>query len=424
MSALRLSHKTCLVALAGLVLAFFFRVVFLGHVVFPHDNTHEVGLAERVNPERLSGQRFSDSNLIYVPSVHHQLNGERSGWLVTWDPHVELGKPANQLAGLGKAFLPMHVASFFTDDALQAYTWMTMLAVALSALFSYLFFKERGLHPAACFVGAAGLGFGYFVGYWLTFAIFIWGIAWTMALLWGVERFLRRPGLGGFLWIAFAVHSLFLSGYPQAIVWNGYVVAGVSLVRLFSRGGSGGAEEATRLRGVRGMILLVAAALLGLASVAPAYLDLVHETQRSGRTELDPNFFVKALPEIGGWSDVGFYLRRVYDDLWYGNPIDHEHPHVRLGMKGLCFTPVFFGLLCMSFAGGLVKRAWGWQLFVGVALVMTVWPGFYTFGVKYLGLSFSRWLPLGAAWIPIMVLGALAADRVVREPRAGRVVSG
>jgi len=409
------THKTALTLLAGIVLAFFFRVAFFGHVVFPIDNALEIGLSEHVNPERLSSQRFTDTSLVYVPSVHHQLNGDRTGWLVTWDPHVELGKPANQLAGLGKAFLPMHVVSFLTSDALTAYTWMTVLAALASVLFGYLFLKEHGLVPVACLTGATGLGVGFFVSYWLTFAIFIWGIAWTMALLWGIERFLKRPGAGGFLWVAFVVHSLFLSAYPQAIVWNAYIVVGYTLARIFSASPSW--RRRLVLTGVLG-----AAALIGLASVAPVYLDLALEAERSGRAELNPNFFLSSLPKFESLSDVGFYLRRMYDDLWYGNPVDPAHVHVRWGMKGLCFTPVFLGLFLSCFAGGLPRRVWGWLLFVGLTVLMTAWPAFYAFGVEHLGLSFSRWLPLGAAWIPIMVLSAYAVDRVVREGDRSRVL--
>jgi hypothetical protein len=409
------THKTALVLLAGLVLAFFFRVAFLGHVVFPHDNAAELGLAADENTDRLGSQRFTDVGLVYIPSVHQQLNGDRSGWLVTWDPHVELGKPANQLAGLGKAFLPMHVVSFLTNDALTAYTLMVVLAVLASALFSYLFFKELGLAPAACFVGAAGLGVGFFVGYWLTFGVFVWGIAWTMALLWGIERYAMKPGVGRFLWVAFAVHALFLSAYPQAIVWNAYIIVGYTLSRAFALRPTWGRRLALALA-------LGAAALVGLASVAPVYLDLALEAKRSGRAELNPNFFVSALPKFESLADVGFYLRRMYDDLWYGNPVDHSHVHVRRGMKGLCFTPAFLGLFAACFAGGLYRRVWGWLLFVGVTAVMTVWPGLYTFGIEHLGLSFSRWLPLGAAWIPIMVLSAYSVDRIVREGERGRSV--
>ena len=106
---------------------------------------------------------------------------------------IELGRPAGQLAGLGKAFLPVHLASFVFADALVAATWLTALALFLSGLFAFLLLRELGLAPLACWSGAVLASLGFYPLFWLTFGVFLWSTCWTLGLAWGVVRCARRP---------------------------------------------------------------------------------------------------------------------------------------------------------------------------------------------------------------------------------------
>lgn len=399
-------HRTAALILAGVFVALFAPLVARGHVVFPHDNGIEVNL-----PGETPGKwnrKFNDQSSVYVPAIHQHLNGDQRGWISTWNPHSELGRPTFQLAGESKAFLLTHALSFFTWDALRLYTWQALCAVALTGAFAYLLLASLGLQPAACLAGALGLAFGVFPLYWLTNVLFLWGITWTLGVLWLCELTLRRPTAWKVLGLAVFVQSLLLTGYPQTIVWNLYLSVGFVLWRLrVRRPGARGA--------LAGLGALALGSLLGGLAAAPVYLDLAENAARSTRLDARTAFFLEILPPLDGWRDLaGFWIER-FDAALLGNPIGRDYP---LKFNGITATPLWSGLGVASLL--FVRRLWAGQLFCLVCLVMTLWPAAYAFGIEHLGLDVSRTIPLSAAILPGFLLAALAADRLLREPARAR----
>ena len=221
-----MTHRHALLLLAVVLLAYFGPPLLRGEVIFAHDNRVEMGLPAIPDGDRISSRKLSDQSSVYIPSLQIQLGGEHEGWISTWNPHPELGRPTYHVSGFSKAFLLTHLYSWFSDDAFVVYTWLAISAVSLSTFFGYGLLRSLRLHPAACAAGALWLGMGITVVFWLTFVMLIWGICWTLALLWGVTVFLRRPGWPCWLGISFSVHALFMTGYPQHIVWQGYLLSG------------------------------------------------------------------------------------------------------------------------------------------------------------------------------------------------------
>ena len=415
--------------LAGALLAVLGPLAARGQVLFPHDNAIEVGLASQ--PKGLWNRKFNDQSSVYVPAIHEHLNGDASGWIATWNPHPELGRPTFQLAGESKAFPITHALSLFTSDAFRLYTWQTFLAVIASVLFAFLLLRELQLHVAACLAGALAAGLGLFPLYWLTFVLFLWGTAWTLAIFWLAERILRKelgpragpqtgapeengsagPGTGPeILGLAFATWCLLLTAYPQTVIWHVYLglVFVVWRIRVHRRAAR---AEATSPPGRLGgtWLRLVAGAALGGAAALPVYLDLAENAARSSRLGAEASFFLDILPRFESLHQASMWFLQRFDGTWFGNPASHTSP---ADFNGLSLTPLVWVLFVASLA--FLRRFWAAWLFVGVCVLMTLWPPAYAFGIEYLGLHVSRTNPLAAAWLPALLLGVLTADRLLR----------
>ena len=124
---MRYSHVFAL--LVVILATFFWRPLFLGEVIFPHDNDLELGIAVSSETDRISNRKFSDQSSQYIPYLHHQLNGHTEAWISTWNPHVELGRPSIHVGGISKAFWLTHALSWVCKDAFRVYTWLVVFAI-------------------------------------------------------------------------------------------------------------------------------------------------------------------------------------------------------------------------------------------------------------------------------------------------------
>jgi hypothetical protein len=148
------------------------------------------------------------------------------------------------------------------------------------------------------------------------------------------------------------------------------------------------------------------------------YLDLLLATQRSARPGVDASFFAAALPVLERPADVAALAASLFDATWFGRPLSLEYP---LDVRGVSWTPAV--CLLLPLAPPAWRRGWPWIAFAAAAVLFAVVRPLHAFGVEYLGLSLSRHAPLAAAHVPVAVLAALGADRVLRGEarRAGRV---
>jgi hypothetical protein len=401
-------RRLALLLLCGTLLALFVPLFLRGRVAYPHDNAVEVGLAvPRVDPS-VSKRRLTDASAFYVPTLHQHLNGNTAGWLSTWDPHVELGRPTLQLYGLGKAFLLTRVFAWFSSDALSVYTWSAVAAIVLTCLFGFLLLEALGLHPLACLAGALGLGIGSLTFSCFCFTLFLWGMCWEVALFWSVTTFVRRPSLARGLALAFFTHALLLTAYPQAVIWKAYPLAAYALLLLVR-----GRHGAARARAVA----LAACVLVGAASALPVYLDLLANARLGSRLEFDPEFFENILPDLASWPARGAFVATLLDAFSFGSPQGEEYP-----FQSALLLPLWSGLAVVGLALGDLRRYWPLHVFVAAMLVLTVWPDAHVLAVRFLGLGLSRSSPLHLCYLPSMVLAALAADRALRGTLPRRVL--
>src|SRR5205814_4049918 len=166
-----------------------------------------------------------------------------------------------------------------------------------------------------------------------------------------------------------------------------------------------------RANGARNIVWILLSVAIGFACAAPVYADLALDAARSSRGTPDPAFFLPVLPEIQGPRDLALFFAQVFDAFWRGNPARSSYPGP---FNGVCLGPLFAGLLLMSWLEGGWRRAGPWLAFVLVCVALTLWPAGYLFGVRHLGLSFSRFVPLAAAWIPMICAASIGLDRVLR----------
>ena len=402
-----LSYARARWVLVATLVAVFAPLLFRGHVAFPHDNRPEVGLPEEEVEGRRSNRAFTDHSHAFLPELHEQLNGDSAGWISTWTPHVEMGRPTAHVSGFSRAYLPTNVLAWFCDDALVAYTVLVLLAILLTGLFGLALFEELGLEPSAGLLGALGLATGQFAVSRISFAMFVWGVCWSVAILWLVTAFLRRPRATYGLGLAFSIHALFLTAYPQQIVWLAYMIAGYVLVRVARADG----DLRARLGGLGRMTPWV---VLGLASLAPVYLDLMLNAARSARLDTPDDFFTQVLPELGGWRDALLFWSQTLDPTWVSDDFATGRQAAKAARTGaMNLTPAVALLLVLSASSW--RRLWPAQAFVIACVVLSLWHAPYLFGVHHAGLGLSRFVPLFAMHVPVMVIAAYAADRVLRE---------
>jgi hypothetical protein len=188
-----MSYRSAFFLLFGVFVLHFSRILFYGEVIFPHDNSLEVGLPEKPNGTRISNRKSSDDSSVFIPELANNLGANHKAWLDTWNPHVQLGRAAFHLSGLSRAFVLTNLLSFFTSNPFVLYTALVLLTVGLTAGFLLLFLRSLGLQPVASGCAALALGFTSLISYWLCFVMFLSAICWLVCLLWLITEFTRKP---------------------------------------------------------------------------------------------------------------------------------------------------------------------------------------------------------------------------------------
>jgi hypothetical protein len=404
--SLRMSFRFALLLLLGVFILNFSRILFYGEVIFPHSNAIESGVYDKQIDPHPSNRKFSDENSVFIPELANNLSSNRKAWFATWNPHVELGRVAFQLYGLGRACPLTNLLSCFTSNPFLLYTALVLLTVGLTGSFLLLFLRALGLPPLACAVSALGISFTTFVSYWLTFVMFLSAICWSICLLWLITEFTQKRSWIVALGLAFATYSLLMTAYPQINVLCAYIIGAYGLTRLGQMPGSGREKLRTAL------VMLACAGAGALASL-PGYLDLFFVARDSARLEgVSDSFFLGVLPPGGGWPELTSFLITIFDWSWLGNAIAPAYPK---HFNGLSFTPVYGSLIWASFLLKNRRAVLFWQLILSACLAATIFPTVYLFAVHHLGFGLSRIQLLVGGIIPGFVLSAFAVDSIFRN---------
>ena len=389
--------------------AFLWAALAPGQAIFPHANDRELGAPAPTTsgPGPASSRKHSDASSQFVPELQHHLRDGRARGPSLWNPHVELGRPTAQVSAISPAFWPTRVLGWLSSDAFRVYTLLAALAIAGSSVFSMLLLRAEGVHPAAALAGALGIGLGVFTTYWATYALFVFGIAWTFAWLWLNRRLLDQRDPVAALGVVIVVQALLLSGYPQQIVWHAiFVVVYTLQAAALAPGG-------LRRHG-RSLAWIAAASTLGGLAAAPVYLDVALDAARSSRLEAPVAFFQSVLPRVDGVGDAIVQAAQLLDASLFGDPYD---PMRSPRFDGLSLTPLVVLGLVASFSARGWRRSGPLLLFVAIALAATYSSPVHAVGVRVGLLGVSRFVPLAGALVPIAILAARGYDALLREPR-------
>jgi hypothetical protein len=399
-----MSYRSAFFVLLGVFVLHFSRILFYGEVIFPHDNSLEVGLPEEPNSTRISNRKFSDESSVFIPELANNLRSDRKGWLATWNPHVELGRLAFQ-GGLSRAFVLTNLLSWFTSNPFILYAWLILLTVGLTATFFLLFLRSLGLHPVSCACATLGLGFTTATSYWLCFVMFVSATCWLVALLWLTTEFTKKPSWPAAVGLAFATYCLLVGGYPQVAILSAYVTGAYAVIRLAQM-------PRTRRERLRIMLAILSCTGVGVLASLPVYLDLLFVAKDSARLgDVSDSFFLGVLPPCHNLRETASFLITIFDWSWLGNAIDPKYP---LHFNGLSFTPVYGSLIWLSFLLKNRRAVLFWQLVLIVCLAGTIFPAVYLFAVHHLGFGLSRIQLLGGGIVPGFVLSAFTVDAILR----------
>jgi hypothetical protein len=400
-----MSYRSAFFLLLGVFVLHFSRILFYGEVIFPHDNSLELGLSEEPNSTRISNRKFSDESSVFIPELAINLASNRKAWLDTWNPHVQLGRAAFHLSGLSRAFMLTNLLSCFTSNPFVLYTALVLLTVGLTAGFFLLFLRSLGLHPVACVCAALGLGFSTLISYWLCFVTFLSAICWMVCLLWLITEFTRKPSWPVAIGLAFATYCLLMTGYPQVTTLSAYTTGAYALIRLVQMPG-------TRREKLWTMLAMLGCGGAGVLASLPVYLDLLFVAKDSARLgDVSDSFFLGVLPPCRNPRETASFLMTLFDWSWLGNAIDPKYP---LHFNGLSFTPVYGSLIWLSFILKNRRVVLFWQIVLIVCLAGTIFPAVYLFAVHHLGFGLSPIQLLGGGIVPGFVLSAFTVDAIFR----------
>ena len=372
-----------------------------------------VGTSEDASSSAPMVYRHSDYFAVFIPEVDDLLNGARSGLFTLWSSETEFGRPTYQTSGYSPVFLPGFVFGQLTDNP---YVYLTLLAwctVVLFGMFVILLGCEWELDPFATLIAGLLCATMPYMMLWMTFNVFISGLCWTTAILYGVVRYQRRRDVYGWGILTFAVSSLFLTGYPQTIVYIAYMLAGfcvVQVVRAYSK---------DRNDGIAFCAGVLSAVAVGVALVVPVYADILVNARDSSRIDAGYEFFSHVVLSVTSWQDVATLIARYSNQEFYGEQLragfpfqsSAEHMTPMLGMFALIGLWVSW------------RRDRYWLVVIAVLCAVALIPAAHYFAFSYLGFNLSKSSPVAFLKYPLVVLVLYGADAVVRTVRRSRTQS-
>ena len=396
------NHKEwpVLCLLAALVLVVAEPIVFRGHVAVPIDNRAGLygELESSVWPQLT---RLSDINRFFIPKLDLQLNGNHVGWNATWNPHIQLGKPASHFGGYSKSYPITYVLSCFTRDPYLVHSLLGLVTLALLTFGTYLFLRSLGLQSAAAFIGAVGIGLNTRSAFWFGFAQFLSWAVWCIGVMWLSVRLTRRLRLLEWLGLIFCCYCLIIGARHQATIRAAYlVVPFVLLVVLRSKDPLKNKAET--------LAALVAAVLLSGVLSFPLVYDLLAVAADSTRRSADTFEFLLANRTGLGTPQ----LAMLWNLFAFGNPCSADFPYPT---PALNFTPFFFAMLAATLVTRAVRRAWLFIIVAGGFLLMAACQPVHLAAIKLMGFGLSRGNPIGGIYLPAFVVCAYGVDTLLAD---------
>ncbi len=377
-----------------------------GMVLAPY-MPNAVGTSEDPSSSAPTVYRHSDYFAVFIPEVDDLLNGARSGLFTLWSSETEFGRPTYQTSGYSPVFLPGFVFGQLTDDPYVYLTLLSWCTVVLFGMFVILLGCEWELHPFATLIAGLLCATMPYMMLWMTFNVFISGLCWTTAILYGVVRSQRHRDVYGWGILTFAVSSLFLTGYPQTIVYITYMLAGFCVVQVIR------AYRKDRNDGIAFCAWVISAVAVGIALVVPVYADILVNARDSSRIDAGYEFFSQAVLSVTSWQDIATVIARFSNQEFFGEQLRAGYPFQSSAEH---MTPML-GMFAVIGLWVSWRRDRYWLVVVAVLCATALIPAIHYFAFSYLGFNLSKSSPVAFLKYPLVVLVLFGADAVVRTVR-------
>lgn len=296
MSSETRQDRIAVLALIAADLLFFWRIVFLGKVLFWGDTLLQA----------YPWRRFVQEHVL-------------AGDIPLWNPFIFCGLPfaANPQPAL---FYPINML-FLALPVERALSLSVVLHVAIALIGMYVYLRTAlGVSPAQATIGALAFGLGGFTTVKLQFAPVINVIVWLPWVLWVMERLRRRPTIGWTAALAGLLATQWLGGHLQFAVLLTFFEVGygvtLSLPPADTQSQMAGRKSQTHRRALLclGCALPVAAFLTAIQWLP--FVELAKHSTRTGLTYEKATMF--SLP---WWQWIGFAFPNTFGNPGLGNYI-------------------------------------------------------------------------------------------------------
>ncbi len=351
--------------------------------------------------EEIGNRKFSDYLNQYVGEIKQHLEGERSSWLATWTNLNELGRPLRHDNGFSPAYFPAWVLQKVIHDPFRFITILSLGTCFIAGIFGLLLMREMQFTPLTGFVVAWSMATSPLFLYWLTVPnkTAVW--CWAAGILFCVVRLTKGRDLAVWVVLSFSTYSVLMTGYPQLVLLNAYVIGGYFFYRVYLLWKGSGVGSALKF-----CVCCLSAVLLGAACALPVYVDMFHTALESARFTAAPSFFTGILPDF----NIRFLALSTFPEV-FGKLVSPSYPWP---YNGVSMSPMLLIPVVVAFLSGF-RRYWGWGLAVLGCLVLTLVHPVHLLAVKCLGFNLSRCLPLAASVLPLSIMAAYGTDAIIKQ---------
>ncbi|MCA1732179.1 MAG: hypothetical protein LC732_01090 [Acidobacteria bacterium] len=347
----------------------------------------------------------NDTVKLFLPWMKVAREELFAGRAALWNRYSYSGYPllAN---GESAPFSPFFLATLIVPLPAQIVA-MAVLKIFVALLFGYLLLRLEKVGPVAATVGSAAFAFSMYQTVYLYYS----AAAVSALMPASALAFLQIVRTGRRRWVVFAalvVASLLAAGHPESVLHVAIGTIVVLLIDLVSRG-------VDRRLWLRRFGLAIAAAALGLALSAPAWVPVLEQVLGSARLAE-----IRAVErEMTAPFPAGMLWALVNPDA-YGNPARGSWNWI---FNYSIVASSFFGLIPLGLTLGSLfsrcsRRDRGWA--IGAVVVFLV-----SMNWTFIGNLFNSIPPLSIVsndkmrFVAIF-LGALATGRALQRIREGK----
>jgi hypothetical protein len=397
------NFRICLLVYVLLFLLLTLPFWGLGQTVSPHRKFLELGITDITRPGLIENRAFIDFTNGFVPEVYQHLKGAGSGMLKLWTRQNEFGRPVYHNSGFSPAYPLSWMIAKFTDNPLRFITILSLSYCFLAGLFVILLCRENRISPMAGLIAGSSMASCPFFMYWLTFPMFLAGLCWTMGALWASRRIAAKRDLLDWGVLAFCIYSLFMTGHPYALVFQGGLLVGYWLYLSYR------VQWQHSLSGLASFFASCASAVFVAAVLTlPVYIDLTHLVAESS-VSAPLSSSEDLSPKLSIFTKVVRFIVLSASPELFGNPVEWNYPFQYDGVSG---TPliIFFAVIALFVS---VKKTWGWWLSIAVLCLASLFHPFYEIAPQFAAFNSFQPSPLSLAILPLTMIVAYGVDAFV-----------